>query len=234
MGTTKTFYQIYNRGFSRSELEEIMKMAFSVKTSNNFMFSEMFEKLAFSEAGQQMKKEILSNKNIIDKILRVSADVSNRMSPTIMYNGDSKWLPYFEVDICEGYNASHRDTERLSKIFGSPVLAFSVFDSDILFVSYSDYVSNISYDYARPNSDGFDEYDTSLYKTDFPGFLLDFLTEGQKDDFRVIWDGEEVFAEDRMMKILKLLQAVPFFDEVPDGFQAIGRSDGDMVLDKLQ
>ena len=141
--------------------------------------------------------------------------------PTILYQESAKWLPFYDEDICEGYIASHEDAMKLSIIFSTPVLAFSVFDSDILFVSYADTNKNIHYNYAKPNIDGYDEFDIDLYKTAFPTFLLDFCLAKEKEAFDEIWNGEEVFSENRMECLCELIGATPVYDEIPEGFQGI-------------
>lgn len=138
----------------------------------------------------------------------------------LAYRPDAKWLPLFEENLCEGYNASSRDAGKLAKTFGAPVLAFSIFDSDILFVSYAAPEKGISVDYAKPNFEGFEEYDMDQYQEAFPQFLCVY---GEETALRDAWKGEEVFADDRMAKLCELIGAQVLYDssELPQGFQWI-------------
>ena len=103
-------------------------------------------------------------------------------SPTIRYQENAKWRLFYDEDVWEGYIALHENAMQLSIICSTPVLAFSVFDSDILFVSYADTNKNIHYNYAKPNIDGYDEFDIDLYKTAFSRFLLDFCLDDENPE----------------------------------------------------
>ncbi|MBO5035066.1 MAG: hypothetical protein J6C43_05600 [Oscillospiraceae bacterium] len=148
------------------------------------------------------------------------AQAKERRKVGLAYRPDARWLPLFEENLCEGYNASSRDAGKLAKTFGAPVLAFSIFDSDILFVSYADPEKGISEDYAKPNFEGFEEYDMDQYQEAFPQFLCAY---GDEAALREAWEGEEVFADDRMAKLCELIGAQVLYDgsKLPQGFQWI-------------
>ena len=139
----------------------------------------------------------------------------------IAYRESAKWLPFFEEHLCEGYIASSNEAEKLSSIFGAPVMAFAVFDSDIFFVSYSDAANGIAYDYAKPNFEEFEDFDIDLYSTEFPAFLLEFCS---KDELSAAWEKpDDVFADDRMEQIAQLVQTELIYDSshIPEGYQGI-------------
>ena len=130
----------------------------------------------------------------------------------------AKWLPLFEENFCG--SASSLDAGVISEIFGTPVLAFSIFDSDILFVSYRDPEKAIRVDYAKPNFEEFEEYDDRLYKAEFPQFLCAY---GDEQLLREIWEGEEVFADDRMLKLCEVIGAQVLYvaEELPEGYERV-------------
>ena len=211
MGTTRTFYNIFNRGFSVDEL----------KTG-----------LLGMRSGIGARTDILKQLKQIDIPVALMTQLeqsfqSSAEHAVIGFAPSAKMLPFFNVNICEGYTASSKDTAALSEQFGTPVLALSVFDSDIMFVSYSDASSDVGYDYAKPNIEdleGFEEYDTDVYSTGFPEFLLTMCSEAEHQKLREIWESEEyLFAEDRLYDICQLIGGSIIYDEddMPDGFEWI-------------
>lgn len=144
--------------------------------------------------------------------------IPKQKGPVLAYRSDARWLPFYEEEFCEGYYATSLSADILAKDFGAPVLAFSIFDSDILFVSYSDPERDVCEDYAKPNFEGFEEYDMDRYREEFPTFLCAY---GDEATLREVWEGEEVFADDRMAKLCEAIGAQVLYSsqELPRGFQ---------------
>ena len=203
MGTSMAFYHIKNRGFDRQELQEIMDQSVSPSNVRDTVFKSMF-----GEEWLRLYQSFLPQDRLEPK------------PPVLGYRPDASWLPFFDSGMCDGYNATSADARRLSKIFGAPVIVFSIFDSDILMLSYSDAEKNIHYDYAQPNCEG---YDTGHFQRELPLFLL-FLCPGlTRETLKELWEGEEVFADDRMEKLCEALRMFPIYqaDSIPEGFEAI-------------
>ena len=221
MGMTRSFYQVYNRNFTQCEVEGIMKKSSGKKKGERNSAADILIQIVGEETYRKMDETAHAEKQSLDTLFGALANIPTVRHAAILYQHTAQWLPYFDRNICEGYNASHEDVMRLSEQFETPALVLSVYDSDVLFVSYADYAENIFYDYAKPNTEYFEDYDINLYKREFPEFLLDFLPSGQKNALLDVWNAEEIFAEDRMAKIFGLLHATPVFDAVQDGFLPI-------------
>ena len=73
-----------------------------------------------------------------------------------------------------------------------PVLACSLFDSDVLTISYSGPERGIKADYARPNVPEYMEFDWDTYQTQFPEFLVDLCGEDARERLREILGGRGV------------------------------------------
>lgn len=214
MGTSMAFYHVKNQGFTREKLHEIMTRSFQGQDQRTIV-DDIFENIRKFDGEEALRE--------YKRIWEQTIQTDKSFSSVIGYRPDAPWLPFFDTGMCDGYNASSMDARRLSKIFGAPVIAFSIFDSDILMVSYSDAEKNIDHDYAKPNWEGMEEYDTELFRTDIPEFLL-FLCPGlTREKLTEIWEGEEVFADERMGKLCKALKMFPIYqaDSIPDGFEAI-------------
>ena len=226
------FYHIMNCGFDLDQLQDRMNRSFQKKdgvSSADELFKKiraMYSEDKLQQLWPQMEQaEQLLKESIKEREGRMDVMGFGRRprlpSPMVAYCPDAPWLPFFDEDICEGYNASSKDALRLSKAFQAPVLAFSIFDSDILMLSYGDAAKNLAYDYAKPNCQGMEEYDTGLFQTAFPQFLLELCPQAEEKRLREIWDGEEVFADNRMEKLSEILGTVPLYSAVPEGFEAI-------------
>lgn len=141
----------------------------------------------------------------------------------IAYNKAAKWLPFFQMDICEGYTADIEDVKDLALRFEAPVLAMSVLDSDVLYLSYYEPETGEEYSYARPNDGEMEEY-VEGYSTEFPAFLSKLCGSDEHSALEEIWENAEfAFTEDRMEKLCSALQAKPLYsaDEIPEGYTAI-------------
>lgn len=130
---------------------------------------------------------------------------SGALKAVIAYREDARWLPVFVEWYCDWNFVESGQLMRFSERFGVPVLGFSVQDSDALFISYFDAANGIGRDYVKTNYDDFEEYDTEVYLPQFPEFLADFCSDGQLAEARKVWDGDFVFAEDRMFELGQLL-----------------------------
>ena len=217
MGTTMSFYHILNRGLSPTELQKRMKSLAATAASRA---DQMLKALLPPGLLQQMCEQASADAASFCGIFGGGGlPQSNRA--VIAYSESAMWLPLFEETLCEGYIASSRDAGELSELFGAPVMAFAIFDSDILFVSYSDAANGTAYDYAKPNSEGFEEFDAERYSTAFPEFLLEFCG---REELKAAWDKPgEVFADDRLGRISQLLQMELLYDgsHLPDGYRGI-------------
>jgi len=145
-------------------------------------------------------------------------------SPVIAYNKTAKWFPFFEANLCEGSIATMDDLKMLSRIFGVPVLAFSVFDSDVLLVSFADQENMVGYNHTKPNISVFQALDVDDYSTDFPAFLLDFCDKNDYKKLTEIWNSSHyIFAEDRLTDICAMLGISVLYNDrdAPDGFYIV-------------
>ena len=141
------------------------------------------------------------------------------------FRPDAAWLPFYQTRLCDGSIQSSRDLGRLSEAFGTPVLAFALFDSDVLFVSYRDNAAGTAYDYARLPFENYEEYDGEVYRLGFPEFLASLCASDRREELRRIWEEEDdVFADDRMWKLMDLLgmEAIdPAAKQFPGGFEKV-------------
>ena len=233
MGITQAFYNVMNKNFSVSELQrKISEFSASRKSSeddrmakitNSFMGEGTWEILKELYEEEKARNRILKS-DIFIKDFFVGDNSSEVDRAVIAYNKSAKWLPFFERDFCYGKYASKREIRLLSKIFNAPVMAFSVYDSDILFVSYIDPENNIFQNYTKTNYSGFEDIDTRLYSADLPRFLKEHCIERDYKQLVVIWESEDfVLAEDRMREICKLIKVQIMFDEtdIPEGYQPV-------------
>ena len=209
MGTTAAYYCIWNRGFTQDELKKKLKV---ISGSGRKVNDEFFQTLCTvhsPEVARQIWADAEKARTEFHATLWIKDQIQEDCTMSA-YKPDAKWLPIFETKLCEGYVASSRDAARLSKLFAAPVFAFSVFDSDILFVSYSDAKKKIRHDYAKPNSEEIQEYDTEQYSMEFPEFLSEFCG---RDELKAIWNyTNEIFAENRLEKLCRLMQINLLYD----------------------
>lgn len=223
MGTSAAYYCIWNSGFTQDELKEkIETISSSGKKKDEAFFGSLSAFLA-PQIAKQIRAGAAESMAHFDTIFGMKGQSQGNRA-VIAYSPEAKWLPLFETTLCEGYTASSKDSIRLSKLFNAPVLAFSIFDSDVLFVSYSDAKKGIRYDYAKPNCEGFEEYDTDQYSTEFPDFLSEFCS---KPELESIWNNaDEVFADDRLEKLCRLMQIDLLYDSTCalEGYQFISAS----------
>ena len=218
MGTTMAFYHIRNNGLDRERLQSGLKEVAGEERAS----SARFEKMMIGFMGEEMfrlaEQETQKTKQHFDSIFGARPELP---SPMIGYRPDAPWLPLFGEHLCEGNNASSRDARKLSRLFCAPVLALSVYDSDILLVSYSDAAKGVEYDYAKPNSEWMEEYDMETFRNEFPAFLLELCPMLTRERLAEIWEADEVFADDRMYKLGEVMSLSPINVEVPEGFEVI-------------
>lgn len=220
MGTSAAYYCIWNLGFTEKELKEKLRTLSSAGREKEETFYKSLSALLSPEIVEQMRRETAETAAHFETIFPGMIQ-PQRKGAVIAYRLEAQWLPLFETALCEGYTASSKDAMRLSKLFQAPVLAFSLFDSDVLFVSYGDAEKEICYDYAKPNFEEFEEYDVERYSTGFPDFLTEFCS---KTELKAIWNrADEVFADDRLEKLCRLMQIDLLYDGacVLEGYQLI-------------
>ena len=218
MGTTRSFLLLKNRGFTREELERCSALRSEARPSRPAV--ELFSQFLNSNFVRQMPPEAREIMRQLDK-----SGQSNRA--VIAFRPEARWLPYFETWLCDGNIVSSKDLQEVSEQFGTPVLAFALFDSDILFVSCCDAERQAFHDFVKPNYPEMEEYDTEIYQEGLPTFLLSLggddniqrLEDIQK--LKDIWDEEDLaFADDRMHNLLQFLGMQVIYDEtdIPEGF----------------
>ena len=221
MGMTRAFYFIRNQGYSRDQLKEMLSglsggVAFPPGLSGilNQKLSEMRQRTGEGDAGLELLSAGLGGNRIPGS------------EPVIAYKEDAGLLPFFEAGRCEGNIASSRENGALALCFKAPVLSFSVMDSDVLFVSYCDKEKGVAYDCARPNSPGREDemYDTDIYSSDFPAFLLEYCKEPDREKLRQIWESDAyIFAEEKMEDVGGMLGVEFMYEEkdIPEGYEAL-------------
>lgn len=217
MGMSMAYYHIRNDGFDREQLQAGLRKI-AGEESASAKFEKMMIELVGEEMFRQAQRETEATQRHFDSIFGARPKLP---SPMIAYRPDAPWLPFFNADICESYDASSKDARKLSELFGAPVLVLFVYDSDILFVSYSDAAKGEVYDYAKPNSEWMEEYDTETFQNEFPAFLLELCPTLTEEKLTEIWEADEVFADDRMYKLGEVMGLSPINVEVPEGFEVI-------------
>lgn len=230
MGTSMAFYLIENRGLPRRTLQERMDTFRPQALADQrdmrelfkaFMSEEVFEEL---QRGMRMGNAAQRQDNIIPfPGTTMQEEIPKpqwQKGPVLAWREEARWFPFFEETLCDGYNASSRDAEQLAKGFGVPVLAFSIFDSDVLFVSYADPERKLRLDFAKADFEEAEEMIEAPFRGEFPSFLC---TYGDETILREIWEGEEVFADDRMAKLCTAIGARVLYDAVdmPEGYERI-------------
>ena len=223
MGTTRSFLLLKNRGFTQEGLESYVRARMP-----------QVDAAAEAEAeGMRFRAErFLLNKITEQELSEFLKSIQTLPSHlALLFSENAKWLPYFETDLCDGHICSSKDLIEVSKFYATPVLSFSIFDSDILFVSYWDAEKGTFYDCVKPNYPEMEEYDTEVYQEGLPAFLLSLDGEesvqqlGDIQKLKDIWDEEDmVFADDRMHNLLQFLGMQVIYDEndIPEGFTRIG------------
>ena len=220
MGTSMAFISISNTGFTPQDLAKGMEHISNFSKSKTEEFYSSLAQFMSPEAFEQMKRETEETMASFQKSMGLPP---RERRPVIAFCETSKWLPLFEEHLCEGNITSDDELKQLYALFRAPVLSFSIFDSDVLYASYIDATQKI-YNHAKPNSDGYEEYDTDRYSTDFPEFLLTLCNENEHENLREIWESENYhFADDRMHDICRLLNINTLYDsnDMPEGYQPI-------------
>lgn len=225
MGTTMTYIQLKNRGFTSQELQACMDALFSGKTQEQQPLKDL-------ERGMEaLKGEKLTLKDrAILKMLHSAMKREDKgpKGPQVGFRPDAPWLPFWHTRMCEGSIQSSQTLRRLSEAFRTLVLAFALFDSDVLFVSYWDNAAGEACDYAKlPPWEGYEEYDKEIYRLGFPEFLAELCPPERREELRQVWETDsedDVFADDRMWKLMELLGMEvidPEAGQFPEGFQRV-------------
>ena len=222
MGTTMSYIQLKNRGFTKEELQECLNVLYGEK-----------EKGAPPLQDLERGMEALTGKALTEKdrtllhFLHSLTGEEQDKRPQMAFRTDAPWLPLWQTWLCDGVIVSSGDLGALSKTFRTPVLAFALFDSDVLFASYRDEATGEAYDYARLPFEDYEEYDDEVYQLGFPAFLADLCPPERREELRTAWETDEeyeVFADDRMWKLMELLGMEgidPGAEQFPAGFVQI-------------
>lgn len=222
MGTTMTYIQLKNRGFTREELRAGLDKLFGGQEGQTPALKDL-------ERGMEaLTGNALTEKDrLLLRFLHGVAEEGADRRPQVGFRAGAPWLPLWQTWLCDGMVVSSRDLGRLSEVFGTPVLAFALFDSDVLFVSYRDDATGEAYDYARLPFEDYEEYDDEIYQLGFPEFLARLCPPEGREALRRIWvedNEDDVFADDRMWKLMDLLgmEAIdPEAEQFPEGFEKI-------------
>ena len=220
MGMTRSFYYIVNKGFSKEQMTERLS---AVSAEGISPMAQEMEGLS-RKLGEMCQR--LGKDDGLVQLLNMAGAMGENVEPVVAYREDVRLFPCFDIGICEGYTASSRDDAKLSQRFGVPVLSFAVMDSDVLFASYSDEEKGLEFDCARANIPGMEDelYDTDVYRSDFPSFLLEYCDEADWDKLRGIWESKDyVFAEEKLEDIGELIgvELMYDYDDIPEGYEAL-------------
>ena len=219
MGTTRSLLFIERRTFEQGELEEILSQFSSHEERKEQAFVSFLQQFMTPEMMRQARAERGQMEALFQNVQR-----TEHIKAALAYSDDVQWLPLFIESLCDGHIVCSKELKQLAQQFHSPVLAFAIYDNDALFVSYCDDKEGVMYDYIKPNSQEFEEYDSCIYQNDFPQFLLSLCgTEKQERLLRIWDDPNKVFAEDRMKKLAELLD-IKLYDDFSDdlpGFERI-------------
>lgn len=212
MGTTYSWYYVKNQGQTREDIRAgVAKLPKSaVDPALEFLtrrvvleIQKHLDEIPPEQLTPQLREQAAAQ---IRKMERGDAAYA-------AFRPDAPFFPVFATQICEGYNSSFRDCKGLYKIFRAPVLAFSVYDSDIAFVSFFD--GKAGWDFARA-PEGYEEYDEELYSSAFPDFLLELCPSESRDEVRSVWDDPScVFADDKVTEITGILGVPMLIDDDP-------------------
>lgn len=151
--------------------------------------------------------------------------MQNQPKAALFYQETAKWLPLFEEQLCDGNNVGSWDLAKLSKRFRAPVFAFSIYDSDVLMLSFCDDQNNRMYDHEKPDYDSEDwgECFKDGFCREFPAYLTEFCEQKDWDRLKAIWESEDCDADERMEKVAELtgMNTVYDFDSEIPGFEKI-------------
>lgn len=217
MGTTRSLLFVENRAFAEGELERIINQFSSQEKQKEQSFLTLLRQYMTPE----MLKQAETDRKQIESLFQRSQE-PEAPKAALAYCADVHWIPLFMESLCDGHIVCSKELKRLSQQFHAPVFAFAIYDSDALFISYCDDQKGIMYDYIKPNFPEFEEYDSNLYQSDFPQFLFGLCDAAKHERLLEIWnEPNEVFADDRMVKIAELLEMKVFYDFSGDlpGFQ---------------
>lgn len=222
MGTTMAYIQLKNRGFTREELQGCMN-ALAGKGKQEQRPLKDLERGMEALTG----KKLTGKDRLLLGFLRSVMEAETDDRAQAGFRADAAWLPFWQTWLCDGKVLSSGELGRLSEAFRTPVLAFSLFDSDVLLVSYRDAAAGAAFDYARLPWEDYEEYDDEIYQVGFPEFLAQLCPPEHREELRTAWETEEeydVFADDRMWKLMELLGMDvidPRAERFPEGYEAV-------------
>ena len=145
-------------------------------------------------------------------------------SASIIYNADAEWLQLYDDAMSDGYIASVIDMQVLAKHFGTTVLSFSVFDSDIINISYYDPVGDFYRDTEVSNVSFDDDDDGDADISQLPDFMLKLCSDDKHNRLcEILYVDECVFVEEKLQAMCELLGLTEVYDldELPPQYQII-------------
>ena len=146
MGTSRAFYNVFNTGVTPEDLAINMREIQNFNKSAADRHNRGLERLLPPE---ELEKARAIFKQMEADLGAAYRERQKERRPVIAYDKTAKWLPLFEENLCEGCEMSDDTLKWLYRVFGAPVLAFMIFDSDVLYVSYIDDKSQVhNYDFS--------------------------------------------------------------------------------------
>lgn len=166
-----------------------------------------------------VKKGQLTSAIIRERLSKASLSASSAPAYTVFFSETKDWFSVFDEWLCEGtYYADPQLMDSLGKLFDSPVLALSTFDSDMAFVSI--WENGKIYRYVCAHESMLEEFGLTEYETMAPAKLEKYVSG---KELRELWNHRYVLAEERLQDLAQLLNAFLVFDEndVEDGVEII-------------
>ena len=175
MGSSPASFQIVNQGFTREYLKS---------------------KLVYLRANP---------KYIMEDGAENYTDSHMKLEPKIDFLTNASLLPFYEEEFSHSSVESNEKPKRLSQYFGAPVISFSVFDEDILFIHYSDVERESFCDFEIDNCDDLSDLGEERDEY-FPVFLKKFCAESNHKKLMEIWCNTDYdFASDKMRDMIAIL-----------------------------
>ena len=130
----------------------------------------------------------------------------------MLYSTDSPWISTVEDSTISGFDVSNigPHARHYADGFSLPVIVISVFDSDILLLAFcrpteKPMVFATTHNEMKNESTLLDEYEICEEHMVFPCPFEDYATDDQLREIQKIWQTDEVFIEDIIYKIAKIL-----------------------------
>lgn len=194
MGTNMAFLFIQNKGLARDALAQKMQSVTPRGPSPLSCFARGLD------PNQRLAQDAPGNPS---------------RNPFLAYASEARWLPYFDEGLCMGGILDERDLNALSNLFGAPILAFSIYDSDAVELFFCDAQTRTTYDYGTSLCPGMIDFEDGCSQA-CPLFLAGLLGV-EEAQIQAAWNQEDlVFADDIMTEILEIMGAPAVFDASED------------------